>query len=77
MMVEVERLAAALARRYRLPVCAVDETLSTAEARQQHFAGDLGRSASFRTQKDELAAQVILQMWLEQPVGVAIPGQRR
>lgn len=71
-IVEIERFSAALARRYRLPVFAVDETLSTAEARQRHFAGTRRRSTPFLAQKDELAAEVILQMWLEQPTGRAI-----
>lgn len=77
--VEIERFAAALARRYRLPVFTVDETLSTADARSQHFGnfdGAIRRPARFADRKDELAARLILQSWLEQSAA-SIPAERK
>jgi putative holliday junction resolvase len=61
----MDQFCKTLARRYRVPVHRVDETLSTAESRRTFFAGERRRSA-FRDVKDELAAQVILQTWLDQ-----------
>jgi putative Holliday junction resolvase len=73
--VEIRRFSAGLTRRYGLPSFAVDETLSTADARQRHFAGEFGRSGLFRSVKDERAAQLILQMWLEAQVLRPVPGE--
>lgn len=61
----MDQFCKTLERRYRVPVHRVDETLSTAESRRIFFAGDRRRSP-FRDVKDELAAQVILQTWLDQ-----------
>ena len=65
--VEIDRFAAGLARRYGLPVFSFDETLSTAAARQCHFGEPQRHSSRFSARKDELAARLILQSWLEQP----------
>ena len=65
--VAIGHFAAGLARRYRLPVFAFDETLSTADARARFFGGDHHRSVRFAAQKDELAARLILQSWLDEP----------
>jgi putative Holliday junction resolvase len=73
--VPIQRFSAGLTRRYGLPAFAADETLSTADARQRHFAGDFGRSAPFRSVKDERAAQLILQMWLEAEIFRSVPGE--
>jgi putative Holliday junction resolvase len=75
--IEIAHFAAGLARRYRLPVFAFDETLSTADARERYFSGTHHRSASFAHQKDELAARLILQSWLEEPAASALPGSLR
>lgn len=56
-----------LAKRYRLPVVTVDETLSTAESRRQYRERSKRPRASFDHVKDEWAAQVILQTWLDEP----------
>ncbi len=56
-----------LAKRYRLPVLTVDETLSTAESRRQYRARSQRFRESFEQVKDEWAAQVILQTWLDEP----------
>ncbi len=67
--VETLRFCRQLQKRYRLPVDMVDETLSTAESRQRYFAGNRINRTSFRELKDEWAAQVILQTWLDQQHG--------
>jgi len=56
-----------LARRYQLPVLTVDETLSTAESRRRYQTRSKRPRESFDEVKDEWAAQVILQMWLDEP----------
>ena len=61
-----ERFCQELERRYRIPVHRVDETLSTAESRQRFYADNRSCRALFRDLKDELAAQVILQTWLDE-----------
>ncbi len=58
----VKRFCNQLRERYKLPVHTMDERLSTIEA--QHL---LAQSGSKRGQdSDKLAAQLILQSWLEQ-----------
>ncbi len=63
-----ERFARRLAARYRLPVHRVDERLSTTAARglirDARASGRLARRAR-RGERDRVAAQVILQAWLE------------
>jgi len=50
--------------RFRLPVHAMDETLSTFESRQMLY-GDLQvKRKTYLAAKDALAAQRILQSWL-------------
>lgn len=57
--------------RYQLPVFQIDETLSTFEAKQLLF-DDLQVSASKLWEvQDQLAAQLILQSWLNQPASEA------
>lgn len=59
----VRRFCNQLRERYKLPVHTMDERLSTIEA--QHL---LAQSGSKRDRdSDKLAAQLILQSWLEQP----------
>jgi putative Holliday junction resolvase len=54
--------------RYQLPVYQVDETLSTFEAKQLLF-DDLHLSATKLWEvQDQLAAQLILQSWLNNPI---------
>ena len=51
--------------RYHLPVYTMDETLSTMESKSLFFQGRAKRSTGFMAVKDVLAAQLILQTWLE------------
>ena len=75
--VEIGHFAAGLSRRYQLPVFAFDETLSTADAREGYFAGNHRRSARFAAQKDELAARLILQSWLQEPAASTLAESAR
>lgn len=61
------QFCAHLAKRYRLPVVTVDETLSTAESRRHYHERLQGARAPFNQVKDEWAAQVILQTWFDNP----------
>lgn len=63
---DIRRFCRHLEKRYRLPVHTIDETLSTAESRQRFFAERRNLRTRFLQVKDELAAQVILQTWLDQ-----------
>ncbi len=51
--------------RYRLPVYTMDETLSTVESKSLYYQSRAKRSNGFGAVKDILAAQLILQTWLE------------
>ncbi len=51
--------------RYGLPVYTMDETLSTVESKSLYYQSRAKRSAGFGAIKDTLAAQLILQTWLE------------
>jgi putative Holliday junction resolvase len=51
--------------RYRLPVYTMDETLSTVESKSLFYQSRAKRSTGFGAVKDILAAQLILQTWLE------------
>lgn len=64
--IDIERFTTGLSRRYGLPVFTVDETLSTAAARTEFYARPPRRGERFVEHKDELAARLILQAWLEQ-----------
>jgi putative Holliday junction resolvase len=62
---QILRFCRQLEGRYRLPVYTMDETLSTAESKSLFYAGRAKRSRNFGAVKDILAAQLILQTWLE------------
>lgn len=51
--------------RYRLPVYTMDETLTTVESKSLYYQSRTKRSTEFGAVKDILAAQLILQTWLE------------
>jgi putative Holliday junction resolvase len=53
-----------LEERYQRPVYTMDETLSTKESREIFYRERSKRSVQFADIKDELAAQLILQTWL-------------
>lgn len=56
------KFANRLHERYKYPVFLMDERLSTAEAKQIHFAA--GGSSNFRKESvDGIAAQLILESW--------------
>ena len=50
--------------RYHLPVYLIDETLSTRESQEIFYQRRSKRSTRFIDIKDQLAAQLILQTWL-------------
>lgn len=54
-----------LGGRYGLPVYTMDETLSTVESKSLFYQSRAKRSTGFGAVKDILAAQLILQTWLE------------
>ena len=54
--------------RYGLPVYTMDETLSTVESKSLFYQSRTKRSTGFGAVKDILAAQLILQTWLEHVV---------
>jgi putative Holliday junction resolvase len=53
-----------LERRYQRPAYTFDETLSTKESQEIFYNKRSKRSVQFADIKDELAAQLILQTWL-------------
>jgi putative Holliday junction resolvase len=53
-----------LEERYQRPVYTMDETLSTKESQEIFYRKRSKRSVQFADIKDELAAQLILQTWL-------------
>lgn len=55
--------------RYQLPVFQQDETLSTFEAKQMLFDEVSVRAGKLWAVQDQLAAQLILQTWLNQHAG--------
>ena len=50
---------------FRLPVYTMDETLSTVESKSLFYQSRAKQSTGFATVRDILAAQLILQSWLE------------
>jgi putative Holliday junction resolvase len=58
------RFCRQLEERYQRPVYTMDETLSTKESREIFYRERSKRSVQFTDIKDELAAQLILQTWL-------------
>jgi putative Holliday junction resolvase len=63
---KMHRFCRQLEGRYRLPVYPVDETLSTFEAKQLLFDELHLRAGKLWHVQDQLAAQLILQSWLNQ-----------
>jgi len=59
------RFCRQLEGRYHLPVYTMDETLSTVESKSLFYQSRAKRSTGFGAIKDILAAQLILQTWLE------------
>jgi len=59
------RFCRQLEGRYGLPVYTMDETLSTVESKHLFYQSRAKRSTGFGAVKDILAAQLILQTWLE------------
>lgn len=59
------RFCRQLEGRYRLPVHTIDETLTTVESKSLFYQSRAKRSTGFGAVKDILAAQLILQTWLE------------
>jgi putative Holliday junction resolvase len=65
---KIQKFCRQLEGRYQLPVFTIDEMLSTYEAKQLLFE-DLGVNADKLWQvQDQLAAQLILQSWLNQEI---------
>jgi putative Holliday junction resolvase len=62
---QILRFCRQLEGRYGLPVYTMDETLSTVESKSLFYASRAKRSTGFGAVKDILAAQLILQTWLE------------
>lgn len=56
-----------LERRFHLPVYIADERLSTREARQR-----LGSRGQMQVDDDPVAAQIILETWFSDPLGVSL-----
>jgi len=70
------RFANRIQDRYKIPCFLVDERLSTAEAKEIHFSK--GGSTNFRKESvDGLAAQIILQSWLDNTDCKRIPSHTR
>jgi putative Holliday junction resolvase len=54
-----------LENRYQRPVHIIDEALSTRESQTLFYTQSYRKSVNFRDVKDEMAAQLILQTWLD------------
>ena len=54
-----------LENRYQRPVHIMDEALSTRESQTLFYTQSHRKSVNFRDVKDEMAAQLILQTWLD------------
>lgn len=65
------RFCRQLEGRYHLAVHTMDEMLSTMESKQVFYQARVRRTEKFLDVKDEIAAQLILQTWLRQP----LPGE--
>ena len=63
--VQILKFCRQLEGRYGLPVYTMDETLSTLESKSLFYQSRAKRSTGFGAVKDILAAQLILQTWLE------------
>ena len=64
MTAQAERFAATLERRFGLPVARVDERHTTEAAQDALDARKSGRRG--RAERDQVAAQIILQAWLDE-----------
>jgi putative Holliday junction resolvase len=62
---QIRKFCRQLEGRYHLPVHVMDETLSTVESKSLFYQSRAKRSTGFGAVKDILAAQLILQTWLE------------
>ncbi len=62
---QIQKFCRQLEGRYGLPVYTMDETLSTVESKSLFYQSRAKRSTGFGAIKDILAAQLILQTWLE------------
>jgi putative Holliday junction resolvase len=62
-----------LEQRFQRPTYKMDETLSTKESQEIFYRERLKRSVQFADIKDELAAQLILQTWLNHTLPVDSP----
>lgn len=63
----IRRFCRQLEGRYRLPVHCVDESLTTFEAKQLLFDDVKVSATKLWKVQDQLAAQLILQTWLNEP----------
>jgi putative Holliday junction resolvase len=68
------RFGRQLEGRFRLPVHAMDETLSTFESRQMLYEDLHVNRKTYLAAKDSLAAQRILQSWLSMTAHKEVPG---
>jgi putative Holliday junction resolvase len=66
MTARAEAFAGELARRFGLPVAGVDERYTTEIAQQMLDESDMPR-ARHRALRDQVAAQIILQSWFDDP----------
>lgn len=68
----IERFCRELENRYQIPVFLMDEALSTRESQSIFYTHRSKKSVQFKDIKDELAAQLILETWLNH---TALQGQ--
>jgi len=67
MTAQTNAFVAALSARFRLPVATVDERWTTEVAQDMLDAGRRGRRG--RAERDQIAAQIILQAWFDEHTG--------
>ena len=72
MTARAERFARQLEGRFGLPVARVDERLTTRAAGSALVAAGV-RGRERKAAQDEVAAQIILQAYLDDPAGSAMP----
>jgi putative Holliday junction resolvase len=61
----INQFRSELEKRFSIPAYLMDETLSTKESRTIFYDNRKKKSVQFEDIKDELAAQLILQTWLD------------
>ena len=71
-VVQIEGFCQDLAARFGLPVHTMDECLSTREAESLFRAMKSKSNVRFVSVKDEIAAQLILQSWLDTTSGAVV-----